>query len=913
MFILFLFPVMGEEKQKTDLPPMTVDDVINLERPFQLRLSPDSKKLLWVCNSTDEDSNRYVSNIWMASVTDGKEPLQLTRGKNKSHSPEWSHDGKLIAFISDRIDDKAQIFTISPSGGEGERLFEWDKDIDGFKWKDSKTIIFLSREKTYYYEERLEDRQDDGEIIDDKETFVPYRLFSYSLEDKKIKRLTQNSDQIEDFVLSPDGKWAVTIHIDSPLYGLDARYFKKYFLLNLTDKTTKQIFKDPLNLTDKTTEQIVKDPYFAPHDFAWAEDGTLYMLEDKSSYEEKQGPGMPLLYEYDIKTDTVKEIPLNSPWGAGLSEGKMLDCGGTSVATTIAKGVINPLVILNKTGSQWTVTQIEDEKSANLETFDFGNKGKSIAFVYSTASTPPQMYYADIEGNKFTHVTPIGEFNKNFKDMFLARREIIKWKSDGGREIEGILYYPKNYKEGQKYPLMVQIHGGPSWYDGDIFDTSWAYYPHILAAKESFVLAVNYSGSANYGLPFMESIIGYYYELEVPDILTGIDYLTGKGMVDPAKLGTMGWSNGSLLSIALTVESDRFKVASCGAGDVNWISDYGNCAFGVSFNNLYLKGPYWEHLDHYLSKSPLFKMNKVVTPTLIIFGEHDTSVPTQQGYEHYRALQQLGKVPVKFLLLPDEPHSIKQLSHKKRKMEEELAWFDTYLYKEKKEDKKNRSFKEGSPVDIKLKKSDFLYDESGNLGINKDGILIPETVEVEGLQTGRFEVTRAQFAQFLKESDDNISLKNLTGWSEKGFKPGTENYPVSGIKLVDAQKYCQWLSKKTGSKYRLPASDEMEKWIENCGGEENTLDYWAGYAISPDEAIEIEAYIKKLEGAGGLIVPAGTFEESCDRLYDINGNVSELCSDGSVKGLSARNISDEKEFFNSAGPLYTGFRVVKEK
>jgi len=188
MFILFLFPVMAEEKQKTDLPSMTVDDVINLERPFQLRLSPDSRKLLWVCNSPDEEGNRYVSNIWMASVTDGKEPLQLTRGKNKSHSPEWSHDGKLIAFLSDRIDDKAQIFTISPSGGEAERLFEWDKDIDGFKWKDSKTIIFLSREKTYYYEERLEDRQDDGEIIDDKETFVPYRLFSYSLEDKKNQK-----------------------------------------------------------------------------------------------------------------------------------------------------------------------------------------------------------------------------------------------------------------------------------------------------------------------------------------------------------------------------------------------------------------------------------------------------------------------------------------------------------------------------------------------------------------------------------------------------------------------------------------------------------------------------------------------------------------------------------------------------
>ena len=894
MFLITLFPVMAEEEKKTDLSPMTVDDVLNLERPSQLRISPDNKRLLWVCNSPDEEDNRYISNIWMASVTNGKEPLQLTKGKHKSHSPEWSPDGKLIAFLSDRIDDKTGIFTISSSGGEAEQLFEWKKDIDGFKWKDSKTIIFLARENTYHYEQELEDKHDDGKIIDDMETFVPSRLFSYSLEDKKIKRLTDNKDQIQDFVVSPDGKWALTTHVDTPLYGLDARYFKKYYLLNLTDTSVKQIFKDP---------------YFAPHDFAWAEDGTLYMLEDKSSYEEKQGPGMPLLYEYDIKTDTAREVPLNSPWGAGLSEGKMLDCGGSYVATTIAKGVVNPLVILSKPGSQWTLTEIEDEKSSNFETFSFGRNGKSIAFVYSTAGTPPQIYYADIEGNKFTHVTPIGEFNKNFKDIFLAKREIIKWKSDGGREIEGILYYPKNYKEGQKYPLMVQIHGGPSWYDGDTFDTSWAYYPHILAAKESFVLAVNYSGSANYGLPFMESIIGHYYELEVPDILTGIDYLTGKGMVDPEKLGTMGWSNGSLLSIALTVESNRFKVASCGAGDVNWISDYGNCAFGVQFDNLYLQGPYWEHLDHYLAKSPLLKMNKVVTPTLIIFGEHDTSVPTQQGYEHYRTLQQLGKVPVRFLLLPDEPHSLKKLSHKKRKMEEELAWFDTYLYKPEK-DKKNRSFKEGSPIDIKIKKSDFLYDESGNLGIKKDDILIPETIET--LQAGRFEVTRAQFSQFLKDSK-NIDIKNLTGWSDKGFKSGTENYPVSGITADTAQKYCQWLSKKTGSKYRLPKPDEMESWLKKAEGDENTLDYWAGYSLSPDEALEIEEYIKKLETGEGLILPAGSFGESFDKLYDINGNVSELCSDGSVKGLSARNISDKKETFKDAGPLYTGFRVVKEK
>jgi formylglycine-generating enzyme required for sulfatase activity len=214
-------------------------------------------------------------------------------------------------------------------------------------------------------------------------------------------------------------------------------------------------------------------------------------------------------------------------------------------------------------------------------------------------------------------------------------------------------------------------------------------------------------------------------------------------------------------------------------------------------------------------------------------------------------------------------------------------------------------------MDIELKKADFLYDESHNLGIKKDDILIPETVEIETLQAGRFEVTRAQFSQFLKETKD-IDVKNLAGWTDEGFKAGTGNYPVSGITSDTAQKYCQWLSKKTGSKYRLPKPDEMESWIKEGDGDENTLDYWAGYSLSPDESIEIEEYIKKLEEAGGLILPCGTFGESFHKLYDLKGNVAEICSDGSVKGLSARNISDEKQIYSPPSLLYTGFRVVKE-
>ncbi|MEW6455332.1 MAG: prolyl oligopeptidase family serine peptidase [Acidobacteriota bacterium] len=628
------------------------------------------------------------------------------------------------------------------------------------------------------------------------------------------------------------------------------------------------------------------------------------------------------MYEYDPFSDRYQEIPLNWPNGLGGTYGKVFDATGDLIATTLAKGVINPFVIIKKPegSKEWQITKIDHPMASNFHTYSISKDGKGIVFIYSTASELPQIYYGKIDDSMIKEVKKITEVNKHLKNKFIAKREIIKWKSDKGREIEGILFYPKDYKEGEKYPLILNIHGGPAAYDPDHFTLSWGDYPHILAGKGSFVLFVNYSGSSNYGLEFVESIYGKYYELEVPDLLNGVKYLIKKGMVDPEKLGTMGWSNGAILSIALTVESDVFKVALCGAGDVNWVSDYGNCAFGPQFDNLYLKGPYWEDVDYYIKKSPLFRMNKVKTPTLILFGDKDTNVPTQQGWEHYRALQQIGKVPVKFVLFPGEPHGLMRISHQRRKMEEELEWLDKYLFK--KEEKEIKSFKKGSPLDLTLKKSAYKKDEKGYLGIFQNGILIPETVKMGDIELGRFEVTRAQFSEFLKGNKD-IDTKNLVGFIDGKFKEGTENYPVSGVDFDGAVKYCEWLSLKTGKKFRLPEEKEMKKWLDTCKGEENTLCYWAGYDLTIDEAEELETKFKELEQAKTLIMEAGSMSPSTGEIYDLNGNVSEWCikdgkesseeKKGIVLGLSSRNISDKRQPFKTPPGSYVGFRVVLVK
>ena len=263
--------------------------------------------------------------------------------------------------------------------------------------------------------------------------------------------------------------------------------------------------------------------------------------------------------------------------------------------------------------------------------------------------------------------------------------------------------------------------------DLDAWSLGWTVYAPLLAQRDAFVFRPNYHGSGHHGLDFVESVKGRYYELEVPDIVSGIDSLASAGTVDRDFLGVMGWSNGAILTTQLTLEHpELFRVAAPGAGDVNWTSDYGNCAFGVRFDRSYFKGAPWEYTEHYIQKSPLFEMPEVQTPILIHHGTEDRAVPYEQGWEYYRALQQIGNAPVRFLSYPGEPHGLGELSHQRRKVEEDLQWIDTYLFGKTSMQARvdDRLLADDAPLSL-LKSADSPARTDGHYGTRVDGTLSP--------------------------------------------------------------------------------------------------------------------------------------------------------------------------------------------
>ena len=246
------------------------------------------------------------------------------------------------------------------------------------------------------------------------------------------------------------------------------------------------------------------------------------------------------------------------------------------------------------------------------------------------------------------------QFDRLDRDFAIPRQERAEWKGADETPVEGVLFYPADYQPGRRYPLVVQLHGGPM--ESDKFGIgagSTLHYVPVLSGKGYFVLRPNYRGSIGYGAAFARDVVdGYFHEM-ASDVLRGVDALIARGLVDPDRLVLMGWSAGGTLVDKLITMTARFKVASSGAGIANWISLYGQTD-STSFRRTWFGGTPWRNdapFELFWNNSPIKDVSKVNTPTLFFAGEADTRVPPVQSIEMFRALKSL-QVPTQLLIAP---------------------------------------------------------------------------------------------------------------------------------------------------------------------------------------------------------------------------------------------------------------------
>ena len=874
--LLTLFLALPAQAQPADSSPWTIGHVLKQRSLEDVDIGPDGKRVLWVKETPDPEADKTQSDLYLTYRDDPHEgdstaTIQLTRTGNNS-DPRWSPNGHQIAFLSSREQEDAdessgpQIWRIDPRGGAPEAITSVEHGVQSVRWLSNKRLLFTAREKSSRYENYLDEQEDDTDAIEDTTLFRPVRLFTVNVETEEVTRLTENENQISEFAPSPDGRYVVYDLKVSPI-DADARDQPQQYLLDLE--------------TGETTE-VFDEQYFDPSNFQWTADGEgFYATDSYSSDPEHEGAGITKLYHYDLSARDYQEVPLR--WGdkgTGYGGYTVVDGG---VHVQLADGPTFTPRFYRKTSDGWAIEEVQDERLEHATAFTAGPDGETIVFSHSTADTPPSYRVGTYQQGAIQSDETLTTLNETLDDLPIPRAEVVEWEGANGKTVNGILHYPLNYDPDRSYPMMTVIHGGPSGVDLDAWSLGWTVYAPLLAQRDAFVFRPNYHGSGHHGLEFVESIKGKYYELEIPDIVSGIDHLANEGLVDKDSLGVMGWSNGAILTTQLTVEHpDLFRVAAPGAGDVNWTSDYGNCAFGVRFDKSYFKGAPWEYTEHYIQKSPLFEMPKVHTPTLIHHGTEDRAVPYEQGWEYYRALHQIGKAPVRFLSYPGEPHGLRELSHQRRKMEEDLEWIDTYLFGETSIEERvsDRLLADDAPLSL-LETADAPAQTNGHYGTQVNGIPVPETVTLgDTLTVGRFEVTRTHFRAF----DENYDVPE-----------GTADYPANNFSAEQAQAYVDWLSEQTGRDYRLPTADELRALKEvRSGSSENTPAYWAGFLPTPDEYRRLRARLAQ-QPIDALLMPVGSRPPGHGEdghgplVYDVDGNVAEWTR--TDDGLQPRNAS----------------------
>jgi dipeptidyl aminopeptidase/acylaminoacyl peptidase len=282
------------------------------------------------------------------------------------------------------------------------------------------------------------------------------------------------------------------------------------------------------------------------------------------------------------------------------------------------------------------------------------------------------------EKPQFTRVTHL--FDRMEREFALPRQEKVTWKSTDGTTIEGLLFYPVDYQRGTKYPLVVQLHGGPM--ESDKFGAGVGLLQHyfpVLAGKGYAVFRPNYRGSAGYGNAFYRDVVGHFFNQMQHDVLTGVDHLVQMGVADPDRVVAMGWSAGGHLANKLITMTDRFKAASSGASVANWMSFYSQTDVR-SFRVAWFGGEPWQKnppLAAFWDHSPLKDASNVKTPTLLFAGEADDRVPLAQSLEMYRALKGNG-VATHLYVAPRDGHMWQELRHLLFKANAELEWFEHY-------------------------------------------------------------------------------------------------------------------------------------------------------------------------------------------------------------------------------------------
>ena len=618
------------------------------------RVSPDGKKMVYAVNEAvmTPDKSEFVTQIWLSNL-DTKRNVQLTFGEKSSSNPKWSPDGNWLAFLSNRKENRNQIYLLNLSGGEAEPLTDGKSAVTNFAWSpDGRSIALTMMDAKTEEEEKNDKGKNDSRWAD--ENLKLARLYVLSVQKdangkREPRKLTTENYQVEDFDWSNDGSRIAFGHVKSPVANdwptadvsiVEVASGKISDLANSPAAETSPLYSpDGKSIAVSTSDVPAR----------WAGSGIIQVFSTSG------GPPKNAAGTFDAQ-------PAVAGWSSDSKR----------IYFSEAKGTGTQIYSLDVAANR-----IDEIKAtpAVLSAISLNSSGTTFAFVRQTPNTPADAYVASVADFNPVQVTRV---NEGLQIPALGRTEVITWKSKDGKDIEGLLTYPVGYQNGQRVPLILNVHGGPAGVFQQTFIGGRGVYPLATFASRGFaILRPNPRGSSGYGAEFRRANIKDWGFGDYQDLMTGVDKVIEMGVADPERLGVMGWSYGGFMTSWIVTQTQRFKAASAGAPVTNLMSFNGTADI-PAFIPDYFGGQFWEVMDLYQKHSPMFNVKNVSTPTMIQHGEADIRVPISQGYEFYNALKVKG-VPTRMLVLPRQPHGPTEPKMQLAAMKANLEWFEKYI------------------------------------------------------------------------------------------------------------------------------------------------------------------------------------------------------------------------------------------
>jgi dipeptidyl aminopeptidase/acylaminoacyl peptidase len=668
---MIILPLLAILAQGTPSPApaqrvLTVDDLFRIQRVSDPRVSPDGRWVAYVVSTPDLSTDKSTSRIWMVAAAGG-DAIPLTVKGSSASSPRWSPDGKYVGFLATRGEDaESQVWVLNRLGGEAEQLTSVKQGVNGFVWSpdgarlaleiddmtpdqagDSTWIGIKAKTQRPYIIDRLQFKRDGTGYLDHRRTHI----YVFDVRTKAAARQVTSGDwDDEGPAWSPDGRLiAFTSNRDS-VDGTD----NSDVWVVASDDTTK----------GTTTRRMTSGP--GPDgNPAWSPDGKWIAYD-------RQPSGEPIAMIYDpgqlavIGADGGQPRPLTAALDRNIRAERWA-ADGKSLYGILEDEGDNYLVRIDATSGAVTRLVGGGIEAREVNAYSLGADG-TIAALVSTPHLPNEVFVVEAAGpRQLTHT------NQPLLDSLrLADVRELHFKSRDGTAVEAFLYLPPDFKQGQRYPTLLRIHGGPV----SQFDRSFNSEGQLFAARGYAVVMTNPRGSSGYGAKFSRAIFADWGNKDFDDVMAAVDEAVRLGFADANRLGVGGWSYGGILTNYVITKSTRFKAAVSGASEALYTSNYGH----DHYQNLWEieLGLPWTHQRSWDRISPFWSVAKITTPTLWMGGNNDWNVPIMNSEQMYQAMRRLGRT-TQLVVYPGQSHGISKPTYQKDRWQRYLEWYDRFL------------------------------------------------------------------------------------------------------------------------------------------------------------------------------------------------------------------------------------------